>query len=115
MATQSASTSTNDIPYCRCAKGKMDGYKNLGNGIWAHSTCNKPTYLFWINQVLVNDYWRELDLIIEKIIEKRSDAHDIGRAEMACKFIAMLINPENPDPKPIRDIAIKRYNRTHNE
>lgn len=101
-------------PFCLCNRSKNEGYKNLGNQFWVHSVCEKPTYLFWINQVLIEKYWKELDEIIERIVEKREsqDGFDKGRAETACLFIAMLLRPHDPDVKLIRDMAIERY-RTH--
>jgi len=100
-----------DLWYCTCSRGKNEGYRNLGNQNWVHSTCGKPAYLFWINVVLVEKYWKELDEIIARIIEKREheDGLDKGRAETACLFIAMLLRPHDPDVKVIRDQAVKRY------
>ena len=111
MEIPSESISMNEPPYCLCSKGKTDGYKNLGNQLWVHAVCRKPSYLFWINQMLINEYWKELDLIIERILEKREleDGLDRGRGEIACLFIAMLLRPHNPDPKFVRDQALKRY------
>ena len=61
--------------------------------------------------MLVNDYWKELDEVFARIIEKREneDGFDRGRAETACLFIAMLLYPHSPDPKTVRDMAIRRY------
>lgn len=100
-----------ELWYCTCSRGKNEGYKNLGNQYWVHSVCGKPAYLFWINCVLLENYWKELDDIIERIIEKREleDGLDKGRAETACLFIAMLTRPHDQDIKPIRDQAVKRY------
>jgi hypothetical protein len=102
---------TIDRHYCTCSKGKNEGYKNLGNQQWVHSVCGKPAYLFWINVMLIEKYWKELDDIIERIIEKREleDGLDKGRAETACLFIAMLMRPHDPDIRTIRNQAVKRY------
>lgn len=61
--------------------------------------------------MLVEKYWHELDEIFDRIVEKNEneDGLDRGRAETACLFIAMLLRPHNPDPKFVRDMAIKRY------
>lgn len=102
----------NKLPYCfQCSRGKTDGYKSIGNGIWACAVCGKPSYRFWITHVLVQGYWKELDEIISRIMEKREneDGYDRGRAETACLFIAMLLYPHSPDTKFVRDMAIRRY------
>lgn len=103
-------TSVED-PWCKCLRGKMDGYKHLGNQVWVHSVCLKPTHLFWINQMLIQKYWKELDEIIYRIImkEELEDGLDKGRAETACLFIAMLLRPHDPSVKYVRDEAIKRF------
>jgi hypothetical protein len=61
--------------------------------------------------VLIANYWKELDEIIERIIEGKElpDGLDKGRAETACLFIAMLLRPHDPDVKLIRDQALQRY------
>ncbi len=103
---------SNDKPYCfECKRGKTDGYKHIGNGIWGCAVCGKPSLLFWISHVLVSSYWKELDEIISRILEKREneDGLDKGRAEIACKFIAMILYPHQPDIKYVRDLAIKQY------
>ena len=66
---------------------------------------------YWITHVLVNDYWKQLDEIFDRIMEKREepDGLDRGRAETACLFIAMLLYPHSPDPKSVRDMALRRY------
>jgi len=104
-----------ELWYCTCIKGKNDGFKNLGQQHWVHSVCLKPTYLFWINQVLIEKYWSELDEIIERIIDQSEldDGLDKGRAETACLFIAMLLRPHNPSVKDVRDMAVKRYRDRH--
>lgn len=96
---------------CRCGRNKNEGFKNIGNQTWVHSVCLKPTYLFWMNVMLVEEYWKELDEVIARIIEKREleDGLDKGRAETACLFIAMLLRPHDPDIKTIRDQAVRRY------
>src|SRR5215213_8941123 len=96
---------TIDLPYCyQCAKKKTDGYRHKGDQIWVCAICHKPTYLFWISQMLVEKYWHELDELFDRIMEKRENADglDRGRAETACLFIAMLLSPHDPDPKHVR-------------
>lgn len=104
-------SSIDEEPWCKCLRGKTDGYKQIEADIWVHSVCSKPTKMFWINKVLLDKYWEELDLIIERIITKTeySDGMDKGRAEIACLFIAMLLRPHAPDIKYVRDLAVKRY------
>lgn len=65
--------------------------------------------------MLIEKYWKELDEIIERIIEQRElvDGLDKGRAETACLFIAMLLRPHAPDPITVRDGAVKRYKDRH--
>ncbi len=101
-----------DVPWCTCigALGSK-GFVLISNGIWGHKDCMKPTNLFWINAVLSKKYEAELDEIIARLMEGREseDGLDKGRAEMACKFLAMLISPNDPNMKYIRDEALKRY------
>ncbi len=61
--------------------------------------------------MLINEYWDELDKILDRIMTKdeKEDGMDRGRAETACLFIAMILRPHDPDPKFVRDMAIKRY------
>jgi hypothetical protein len=100
-----------DNPWCLCSRSRTEGYVNLGNGIWGHQLCRKPTRLFWINKVLRENYERELDAILTRIIEhtELEDGLDKGRAETACKFIAMILNPVNPSPLNVKNAAVKRY------
>lgn len=103
-----------DVPWCLCKRGKSDGFKNIGgkeNQFWVHAVCELPTRLYWENQVLSKKYEEILDEVITRIIEgnESPDGLDKGRAEVACRFIALLVNPNKPDMKLIRDQAIQRY------
>lgn len=101
-----------NIPWCECGvkRGgaiKKGGYTHIGNQIWVHSACMKPTKMFWERQVLVKQYKNKLDEIIERIIEKRElDQFDKGRADVACEFIAMI---EGCDKVRVRNESVIRY------
>lgn len=105
-----------DIVWCMCSRGRTEGYVDLGGGIWGHQLCRKPTRQFWINKVLREYYERELDEIIERIIEHKEleDGLDKGRAETACKFLAMLLNPTNPNLISVKNASVKRYSDRKN-
>lgn len=102
----------NDTPWCLCTdKGKSSGgYINVGNQFWVHFACKKPTRLFWENQVLIHKYEEELDEIMDRILSghESADGLDKGRAEIACLFIAMILNPSKPNILTARDASIKR-------
>jgi hypothetical protein len=99
-------------PWCTCKdRLSFKGFVRIKDNIWGHQACMKPTELFWTNAVLSKMYEAELDEIIARLMEGREseDGLDKGRAEMACKFLAMLITPRNPNMKYVRDEALKRY------
>lgn len=60
---------------------------------------------------ILETYWEELDIIIERIATKNASADglDKGRAENACYFIAVMTNPYQPNIVAIRDEAIARF------
>lgn len=74
--------------------------------------------MFWENVVLIERYKQELDDIIERIItnNEKEDGLDKGRAEIACNFIAMILNPINPNMIQVRNDAVRRFKeRTSND
>lgn len=102
------------IDYCRCLKGKNDGYALEGE-LWVHSKCRLPSRIYWEKHVLIQRYWEELDDLMDNILSKSesADGLDKGRAENACYFIAILQNPVNPNIIGVRDEAVRRYRERH--
>lgn len=98
------------VPWCTCSRSRTDGYTNVGNNIWVHQPCMKPSRLFWERIMLRDKIENELDFIIERFFDGTADEQDKGRAEMACQVLAWIENPINPNVKGIRDRAVKRYN-----
>ena len=96
-------------PWCTCSRSRTDGYTNIGNDIWVHQPCLKPSRVFWERVMLSDKVWNELDIVMERLIEGHGDEQDKGRAEICCLVISWIEDPEHPDIKKVRDRAIARY------
>lgn len=95
--------------WCTCSRSKTDGYTHIGNGIWVHQPCMKPSRVFWERVLLAKKVEDELDIVIERLIEGHGDEQDKGRAEICCLVLAWIDDPDHPNIVKFKDEAVKRY------